>query len=437
MVEKFFLKILAVAVLVNCLAVSPVQASIETVAGTGEYIMSMKETPEFAQQNAKIYAERAAIEQAGIFIASVSISKNFQLQDEITTFAVGLLKNIKVVKNEMIPLTGEAAGYIKVVVTVEAQVDTDDFETALKKWQNKDSNEKSNLVEQDKSQQKLIENQTQQIKELEQNLSNIKTEQDKQNIQQKIKEIDKDALYIQKIYEGRKFFNKKNYTEALKFFDEAVNLNPNNYKGYFERGTTYQYIQNYEQSIIDLNKAIELNPNSAAAYNNRGETYRYLKKYNQAISDYNKALNLNLNYDAAYNNRAIVMDDLKQYDAAIADYTKAIECSPNEALYYRNRAYTYDNMKNYDAAIIDLNKAIELDPNSAKSYNNRGWAYKNLKNYSQAISDYTKAIELNPNKYLYYKNRAECYQALGETEKADADFAKARELRKGRELGRL
>ena len=214
MIKKFFLKILATVFLINFLAVSPVQAKIETVSGSGEYIMSMKKTPEFAQQNAKLYAERAAIEQAGIFIASVSISKNFQLQDEITTFTAGLLKNITTVKNEMISLTGNAQGYIKVIVIVEAQVDTDDFQTALEKWQNKDSNEKSNLVEQNKSQQELIEKQAKRIKDLEQKLANVQTAQDNQYIQQEITEIDKSALYIpfSVVYICRRYFKKFNYS---------------------------------------------------------------------------------------------------------------------------------------------------------------------------------------------------------------------------------
>ncbi|MBQ7704776.1 MAG: hypothetical protein IJT73_05030 [Selenomonadaceae bacterium] len=147
MLEKFFLKILVAAVFINLLTVSPVQAEIKTVTGTGEYFMSMKETPEFAQQNAKLYAERAAIEQAGIFISSYSRMENLELvEDEVTTFAAGLLKNIKVVKVEMVPFTGNAAGYIKVVVTVEAQVDSADFETALKEWRSLDGNEKSNSI---------------------------------------------------------------------------------------------------------------------------------------------------------------------------------------------------------------------------------------------------------------------------------------------------
>ncbi len=138
----------------------------------------------------------------------------------------GLLKNINTVNIEMIPTTGNATGYIKIVITIEAQVDTDDFETALKKWQNKDSNEKSNLVEQDKFQQKLIEDQ---VKEVEQNLANIQTEQDKQNVQQEISEIDKDALYIQKIDEGQKFYSNKNFNKDLELFNETIDLNSNDY----------------------------------------------------------------------------------------------------------------------------------------------------------------------------------------------------------------
>ncbi len=396
MLEKFFLKILVAAVFINLLTVSPVQAEIKIVTGTGEYIMSMKETPEFAQQNAKLYAERAAIEQAGIFISSESVMENFQLQkDEVITFAAGLLKNISVVKVEMVPLTGNAAGYIKVVVTVEAQVDSADFETALKEWRSRDSNEKSNLVEQNNSQQKLIEEQARRIKELEEKLANIQTAQDKQNIQQEMSEIDKDALYIQKFNEGVDFWNNKNFSKALELFNEAVSLKPHDYRGYYGRGNAYADLQQYEAAISDFTRAVELNPNFANAYNNRGVAYRHLKQYEQAISDYNRA----------------------------------IEINPNDAYAYNNRGVAYNYLKQYEQAISDYNRAIELNPNNANAYYNRGLIYKNnLNDYQKAVADFTKYIQLNPNDKYAYSNRAKCYQALGENEKANADFAKAREL---------
>ena len=109
-------------------------AEIKTCTGTGEYIGSMKETPEFAIQNAKIYAERAAIEEAGVWIGSYSKAVKSRLtEDEIVTFVGGMV-SISTPKVEPIPLTGEAEGYIKYRVTITAKVDTNSIEEALNKW---------------------------------------------------------------------------------------------------------------------------------------------------------------------------------------------------------------------------------------------------------------------------------------------------------------
>ena len=47
-------------------------AEIQTCTGTGDYIMPKDGTPESAQEKAKLYAERNALEQAGVFIGSLS-----------------------------------------------------------------------------------------------------------------------------------------------------------------------------------------------------------------------------------------------------------------------------------------------------------------------------------------------------------------------------
>ena len=260
----------------------------------------------------------------------------------------------------MIPLTGNAAGYIKVVITIEAQVDTDDFETALNKWQNKNYNEKSNLVEHNKSQQELIERQAKRIKELEQNLANIKTEQDKQNVQQEMKQIDKEALYIQKIDDGWKFWYNKDYNKALETFNEAVQLNPDYYRGYYGCGTAYKDLNNYELAITNFNRSIELNPNDTSAYYSRGVAYAALKNYDAAIADYNKAIELNPNFAATYNNRGIAYKDLKQYKKAIADFTKCIELDSKSMWAYKMRGDCYQELGEIEKANADFAKAREL-----------------------------------------------------------------------------
>ena len=53
----------------------------------------------------------------------------------------------------------------------------------------------------------------------------------------------------------------------------------------------------------DFNKILELDPNNYCAYSNRGNSKNDLGLYKEAIEDYNKALKINPNFADAYYNR--------------------------------------------------------------------------------------------------------------------------------------
>ena len=76
-------------------------------------------------------------------------------------------------------------------------------------------------------------------------------------------------------------------------------------------------LKQYFEAIKDHDKAIELDPNYAMAYNNRGVAKADLKQYFEAIKDHDKAIELDPNYAMAYNNRGVAKEGLKQYEAAI------------------------------------------------------------------------------------------------------------------------
>ncbi len=46
------------------------------------------------------------------------------------------------------------------------------------------------------------------------------------------------------------------------------------------------HLKNYKESICDFDRVLELNPNTFAAYYNRGAAYKYMKDYKRAIRDY-------------------------------------------------------------------------------------------------------------------------------------------------------
>lgn len=191
---------------------------------------------------------------------------------------------------------------------------------------------------------------------------------------------------------------------------------------WFERGHELDISGKFTEAIKAYNKAIELNPQYTDTYINRGALYDDLGKYQQAIKDYNKAIELNPQYAKAYNNRGNAYVTLGKYKQAFKDFNKAIELNPREAALYSNRGIAYAKLGNAQQAFKDFNKAIELNPQYAKAYNNMGALYFDLGKYQQAIKAYNKAIELNPPFAAAYNNRGEAYYKLGDTQQAIRDY---------------
>ena len=76
---------------------------------------------------------------------------------------------------------------------------------------------------------------------------------------------------------------------AIADFSQAVRLNSNNYRAYFNRACAYQRSFNYTAAIQDLNIALKLNPTRAQAYANRGIALYHLGQEREALRDLQKA----------------------------------------------------------------------------------------------------------------------------------------------------
>ena len=81
----------------------------------------------------------------------------------------------------------------------------------------------------------------------------------------------------------------KQYTEALSDFTQTIQLQPNNWRGHHNRGSTYLDLDCYEKALPDFTRAIQLQPNDGSHYFWRGCTYYELQRYQEALPDYSKA----------------------------------------------------------------------------------------------------------------------------------------------------
>lgn len=191
---------------------------------------------------------------------------------------------------------------------------------------------------------------------------------------------------------GISLFEKKDYLEAQKNFERAVELAPTLAEAYYFRGRVQ--LQD-EKALADFAKAIELKPDYPEPYFSRGLLHDLNNKRALALKDYNKAIELNPNFINAYMTRAVLYLLDGKGQLAIADYTKVIELKPDGESYYV-RGNSYLEIGQYAKAITDLTESIRLDPKYYWSYKQRAKAYRMLKKFRQAQADELKAAAIGP-----------------------------------------
>ena len=85
-------------------------------------------------------------------------------------------------------------------------------------------------------------------------------------------------------------------------------------------------IKDYTNALKDYDKAIDLAPEDSENYNNRADLYKDIEDYSNALKDYAKVIEISSDSNStsrAYNNRASCSSQEK-YDLAIDELSKAI-----------------------------------------------------------------------------------------------------------------
>lgn len=210
----------------------------------------------------------------------------------------------------------------------------------------------------------------------------------------------------------------REYKKSIKYYTNAIELEPSNAEYYNSRSLYYYLLREYEMAIEDYTKAILLEPSNAEYYNNRGDCYYYgLNEYEKAIEDYTKAIQFEPSNAECYKSRGDCYYWLDEYEKAIEDYAKAIQLKPSNAESYNSIGHCYSGLKEYEKAIENYTKAIQLESAKDASYTGRGCCYYWLKEYKKSLADFNKAIELNPqNESYYYDTIKRCKDKILENE---------------------
>lgn len=123
---------------------------------------------------------------------------------------------------------------------------------------------------------------------------------------------------------------------------------------HFEKGR-------YSQAVKIYTRAIEMDPASGEAYCKRGLAYSLKRKHDLAIADHTEAIRLYPKHAGFYNARGLSYFEKGDYDLAITDYSEAIRLDPEDVQVRINRCEAYAAKGDYDKAWEDMKICRMLD----------------------------------------------------------------------------
>lgn len=129
---------------------------------------------------------------------------------------------------------------------------------------------------------------------------------------------------------------------------------------FYNLGLAYGNLQQFESAVKYFTQAIALNPNDAASFSNRGISYKALRQFENAVADFSTALTLNAESASSYDHRAQCHSELGAHANALEDYDKSLNISAPTSARYHRRAATYFALSNVDYAVKDIDAAIAL-----------------------------------------------------------------------------
>jgi tetratricopeptide (TPR) repeat protein len=156
--------------------------------------------------------------------------------------------------------------------------------------------------------------------------------------------------------EGMRFFQLKNYKEAIPYLKKAKS-SPE-VDGML--GMCLRNIQNYDESITYFDKALSVEPENDMFLNSKGYSLRDLERWDEYVTIQTKLLKINPLDDHALYSKGIGLTELSKYDEAFFCYDKALEINPNSVLALNGMGLGFGNFGEYSEAERYFKKSLEF-----------------------------------------------------------------------------
>ena len=253
----------------------------------------------------------------------------------------------------------------------------------------------------------------------------------KLNVEEK-KQLEAYGLYLK----GRNAWNKRTgdaLQEAIQFFNQAIEIDPNNSAAYAGLADCYNMLvvygrlppkEGFPKAKEAAAKALEIDENSAEAHSSMA-FIKFRWDWNRAETErgFQTAIKLKPAYAPAHQWYSSYLVAVERFDEAIAEAKRTEELEPLSFVASSHLGWIYYLSGRNDEAIEQCRRILEYDPSSFPARRYLGLAYEAKGMHAEAIAEFQTGVKLSGSPlmlallghaYAVAGKKAEAQQVLNE-----------------------
>ena len=242
-----------------------------------------------------------------------------------------------------------------------------------------------------------------------------------------------DSLHLM----GLLSLDARQYDHAVEWIARAIRQSPR--PEYLSSlGLSLQRQGRHEEALKTFDKAIELAPDNAELWSNLGNILVDLKLPDRALPSFQQALRLDPRHWGAANGCGLLLHQLGRLEEALACMNLCDEIQPNQIATLYTRGRMLIGLGRFEEALAVSQRAHALDPKIPDICNSIGSSFLGLGQYPESLQWFDRALRLRPDFVEALTNKAvllsemqhfdECFAVYAhlktiDPENADAEFS--------------
>jgi tetratricopeptide (TPR) repeat protein len=138
-----------------------------------------------------------------------------------------------------------------------------------------------------------------------------------------------DPLLKDIILKGNEHYYKKEYEEAIKWYDRAIKKDRTKTVVWFNKGFALMRRGKYNDAVSCFDNYLKINPFNASALNNKAYSLAKINKSIEALPVVDKALEINSHNAAILDTKGFILYKLGRYEEALDYFSKSLEREEN------------------------------------------------------------------------------------------------------------